>query len=70
MLDFFWRFLALLAALRPRAIVPLGVQRGTFRQQELCSRDHAVDRRQVERRLTSGAFPGPSNDRAEAEAGK
>ena len=33
MLDFFWQFLALLAALRPRATVALGVHRGAFRQQ-------------------------------------
>ena len=58
MLDFFWQFLALLTALRPRAIVPLGVQRGAFGQQELCSRDLALARRHVERRLTSGGVPG------------
>ena len=55
-------FLALLPALRPRAIVVLGFHRSAFRKQELCSLDVAVAvaRRVVQRRFTSGAFPGPS----------
>ena len=44
---------------RPRAIAVLGVHRGAFRQQELCSLDFAHARGPVERRPTSGAFPGP-----------
>ena len=48
-----WR---LLPGLRPRAIVALGVHRGAFAQQKLRSRDVALNRRQVQRRLASGAF--------------
>jgi len=56
-------FLAL--PLRPRAIVVLGVERGPFAQQELCSLDLAPVRRQVERRLASGSWakaPLPGDD--------
>ena len=64
------------SALRPRAIVALGVHRGAFWQQELCSLDFAAGHRLVERRSASGAFPGPSaavasaDDGTEADAGK
>ena len=50
-----WR----LPGLRPRAIVVCGVHRGPFGEQKLCSRDVAVERRVVERRVASGGFfPG------------
>ena len=52
--DFWPRFLPP----RPRAIVLRGVHRSPFGQQELCSLDVAVPRRQVERRVASGAFSG------------
>ena len=53
------RFLAL--PLRPRATAVRGVHRGAFRKQELCDLALAQGcrRRPVERRLASGAFPGP-----------
>ena len=50
-------FLAL--PLRPQAIVVFGVHLGAIRKQELCSLHLAAPRRPVERRPTSGAFPGP-----------
>ena len=52
--DFWPRFLPP----RPQAIVVLGVHRGPFGEQELCSIDVAVQRRLVERRVASGAFSG------------
>ena len=50
-------FLALLPPLRPRAIVVLGFHCSAFQKQELRSRNVAADRRLVERRRASGAFP-------------
>ena len=52
--------------LRPRAIVPLGVHRGAFGEQKLRSRDAAVGCRPVQRRRTSGGFPGAVGREAEA----
>ena len=58
-------------------MVVRGVQRGAFVEQQLCSRDIAVGRRQVQRRGASGGFfsgnPSgrcglPADDGAEAEA--
>ena len=57
-------FLALLPALRPRAIIVLGMLPGTFWEQKLCSLDVAVARRIVERRVTSGGFPGHDSEDA------
>ena len=59
-------FCALLPALRPRAIVVLGVHRGAFGEQKLRSRDAAVDCRPVQRRVASGGFPGAVGREAEA----
>ena len=42
--------------LRPRAMVICGVHRGAFAQQQLRSRDVAVERRPVQRGPTSGVF--------------
>ena len=45
---------------RLRAIVVLGVHRGAFREQKLCSLHAAVSRSLADRHFASGAFPGPS----------
>ena len=50
--------------LRPLAIVRLGVHRGAFAQQQLCSRDVAFARRIVERRHASGGFRGRDSEDA------
>ena len=49
----FWR---MLPGLRPRANDVRGIHRGAFGDQKLCSRDVAVGRRHVQRRLASGSF--------------
>ena len=50
---------------RPRAIVVLGVHRGAFREQKLCSLDVAVEGRPVQRRAASGGFPGRDSEDAD-----
>ena len=51
-------FLTPLPALSPRAIIGVGVNRGPFGEQKLCSLDVAVACRHMERRVASGAFSG------------
>ena len=53
-------FLAHASRIEAPALIVLGIHRGRFREQKLCSCDLAVARRQVERRDASGALPGPS----------
>ena len=53
-------FLAHASRIEAPAVIVLGIHRGRFREQKLCSCDLAVARRQVERRDASGALPGPS----------
>ena len=55
---------------RPRAIVVLGVHCGPFREQKLRSLDAAAVCRVVQRRLASGGFPGPRQQRCRRPWGR